>query len=193
MASSGGVEAVPDHQAVELEQRPAEARDGGESGSPAAATTTEGSRPMLLLQEQQHGDEAVVAPEQQSYAEVPASEEEPTKPQQETPVAEEEVVEPDDEEMSTRERLKRHRREMAGRVWVPRCGGRRRCSRTRWTAPSLTARWCRRACTRRAGHSSPSAARTPRTGRRRPPPPDPACCGCPRAAPDRVILLSTFH
>jgi len=123
MASSGGVEAVPDHQAVELEQRPAEARDGGESGSPAAATTTEGSRLMLLLQEQQHGDEAVVAPEQQSYAEVPASEEEPTKPQQETPVAEEEVVEPDDEEMSTRERLKRHKREMAGRVWVPEMWG----------------------------------------------------------------------
>ena len=70
---------------------------------------------------------------EQAAAEVPASEEEPAEPQQETPVAEEEEeeveVEPEaaaaagDQEMSTRERLKRHRREMAGRVWVPEMWG----------------------------------------------------------------------
>ncbi|PUZ47039.1 hypothetical protein GQ55_7G131300 [Panicum hallii var. hallii] len=137
MASSGDViEAVP--EAVEVEQQPAKACDSG-SGLPAAATTTEGSPPMLQ-EDQHHDDDTVpdadrheaVGPPEQAAAEVPAPEEEPAaEPQQEPPVAEEEEVEPeaaaaaaaDDQEMSTRERLKRHRREMAGRVWVPEMWG----------------------------------------------------------------------
>ncbi|RLM73064.1 uncharacterized protein C2845_PM15G07560 [Panicum miliaceum] len=115
MASSGDVEAVP--EAVEVEQQPAQACDGG--GLPAAATTTEWSRPML--QEEQHDDDNDTAPDADHHAaaEVPASEE------QEPPVEPEAAAAPadDQEEMSTRERLKRHRREMAGRVWVPEMWG----------------------------------------------------------------------
>ncbi|RCV33534.1 hypothetical protein SEVIR_7G098100v4 [Setaria viridis] len=123
MASSGDVEAAVD--AVEVEQ-PAKACDG-ETSSPAT-TTTEESEPVR--QEQQHEDtesdadhHEAVAPPDEAAAEVSASEE----PERQKPMVAEEEVEPeaaaDDHQESTRERLKRHRREMAGRVWVPELWG----------------------------------------------------------------------
>lgn len=88
-----------------------------------------------MLQEQHDGtaspeaddrcdDEAVQADAQASSAsEEPAA-------QQKPPVVVKEEVEPEvpaaaagDDQESTRERLKRHRREMAGRVWVPEMWG----------------------------------------------------------------------
>jgi hypothetical protein len=136
MSSSGDVvEAAVD--AVEVEPQPAEACED-ERGS-RLVTTTEGSQQPTMMQEQHddtaapdadHHDEAVaVAPlEHQAAApEVSASEE----PERQKPMAAKaEEVEPkaavaDDHHQaeSTRERLKRHRREMAGRVWVPELWG----------------------------------------------------------------------
>ncbi|OEL38171.1 hypothetical protein BAE44_0000812 [Dichanthelium oligosanthes] len=122
MASSGDVVGAV-LEPVEVEQ-PAEACDG-ESGLPAT-TTTEGSQPPIL-QEEQRDDAAPDAAHLEvavPAAEVSASEE-PAEKQK--PLVAKEVVEPEaaaavDQE-STRERLKRHRREMAGRVWVPELWG----------------------------------------------------------------------
>ncbi|CAL5027634.1 unnamed protein product [Urochloa decumbens] len=124
MASSGDVKAVL--ESVQAEQQPAEACGGGESGLPATTTTTEQSQTML---------QAVPAPasEQEAAAEVSASgsEERPRRPEQQKaapPVATKEAAAAaaDDDQAaaeSTRERLKRHRQEMAGRVWVPELWG----------------------------------------------------------------------
>jgi len=126
-------------------------------------------------------NEAVAPPErEQAAAEVPASEEEPAEPQQETPVAEEEEVEVEleaaaaaaagDQEMSMRERLKRHRREMAGRVWVPEMWGQEKLLKDwvdcavfdRPLVPTglLTARRALIAecCTRRSDRTSPASS-----------------------------------
>ncbi|CAN6228009.1 unnamed protein product [Urochloa humidicola] len=150
MASSGDVVGAA-LEAVEVQlQQPAEACDGGESGLPEK-TTTEESRPTMLQEQRRdddmateadHHDEAVApapASEQaasEASASASASEESPEQQKAAPPVAktEEEVEQPpeaaaaaaaDDDQAaeSTRERLKRHRREMAGRVWVPEMWG----------------------------------------------------------------------
>lgn len=121
MASSGDVEVVL--ESVEVEQLPVAC--DGERSSPATATTEE-SQPMLQEQQQQwqHGDMATVADHHEAVAapeQVPASasaSEEPAAEQKKPTVAKEEAGAAEEQE-STRERLKRHRREMAGRVWVP--------------------------------------------------------------------------
>ncbi|XP_062183602.1 protein BIC1-like [Phragmites australis] len=118
MASSSDLEAVPVH--VEVEQ-PAEACD---SGSGSATTTTEESEAVVQEQhgtapEPDHHDAA--APEQ--AAEV-SPWKEPEEEKQPVAKEERELKAPgDDHQESTRERLKRHRQEMAGRVWVPEMWG----------------------------------------------------------------------
>ncbi|KAJ1270875.1 hypothetical protein BS78_06G084500 [Paspalum vaginatum] len=124
MASSGNVEVVLEPAAVE--QPPVE-------GCEATASTEE-SQPMLQEQrdtapEADDHREAVAAP-QQANAEASASEEEePDELQVPAPVPNSKMkeVEPEvtggDVHESSRERLKRHRREMAGRVWVPEMWG----------------------------------------------------------------------
>ncbi|CAM0904742.1 unnamed protein product [Alopecurus aequalis] len=104
MAYSGDVEAVPEHCAA----NPAEAGMGGWAeatvkGRPVAAETTSSD----------HHD-AVETSEQAAGMSTSKEREEEKLLQ---PAAKEEEGE------STRERLKRHRREMAGRVWVPEMWG----------------------------------------------------------------------
>uniref|UniRef100_A0ACD5UQB1 Uncharacterized protein n=1 Tax=Avena sativa TaxID=4498 RepID=A0ACD5UQB1_AVESA len=107
MAYSGDVEAVPEHCAA----HPADAGMDGfaeatkKSGRPVAAETTSSDH-----------HEAVEASEQ--AARMSTSMEEREEEQKLlSPTAKEEEAE------STRDRLKRHRREMAGRVWVPEMWG----------------------------------------------------------------------
>ncbi|WVZ85539.1 hypothetical protein U9M48_032456 [Paspalum notatum var. saurae] len=130
MASSGNVEVVLEPAAV-VEQPPVEGScDDGESGLAATAASTEESQPMMLQEQEDMAPEAddhreAVAPD----AEASVPEEEPDEQQEPAPVADskEGVVEPEvtamDDQESSRERLKRHRREMAGRVWVPEMWG----------------------------------------------------------------------
>ncbi|CAL5067603.1 unnamed protein product [Urochloa decumbens] len=141
MASAGDV-VVAAQKPVEVEQQPAEAHDDrGESGLPATTTATEEER-RPVLQERRRQDNAdqheAVAPAASKQASASASEERPLRPEQQKAaptIATKEEVEPppqvaaaaaaadDDQAESTRERLKRHRREMAGRVWVPELWG----------------------------------------------------------------------
>ncbi|CAN6270294.1 unnamed protein product [Urochloa humidicola] len=136
MASSGDVGAFL--EAVVVEQQPAESCNGGESGLTAATTTTEERRPTMLQEQRQDDNDTAEHPappasSEQAAAEVSASasasEESPEQQKAAPPVATEEVEveqrsEADDQAAeSTRERLKRHRREMAGRVWVPEMWG----------------------------------------------------------------------
>ncbi|CAN6234928.1 unnamed protein product [Urochloa humidicola] len=135
MASSGNV--------MEVEKKqPAEASHGGESGLLATTTTERSHQPVL--QEQQLDDEPYAADHHEAVALAPASSEqaaalvsasEEPEQQKAPPVGAPKIeeVEPppkaaaaaadDQAAESTRERLKRHRREMAGRVWVPELWG----------------------------------------------------------------------
>ncbi|KAK1682995.1 hypothetical protein QYE76_043843 [Lolium multiflorum] len=104
MAYSGDVEAVPEHCAA----HPAEAGMGG------SAEATEKSRPVAAETTSSDHHEAVEAPEQAARMSTSMDREEEKLL---SPTAKEEEAE------STRDRLKRHRREMAGRVWVPEMWG----------------------------------------------------------------------
>ncbi|KAL6652846.1 hypothetical protein ACP70R_011771 [Stipagrostis hirtigluma subsp. patula] len=122
MASSGDVEAVAE-PGVEVEQPAAGACDGG--SAMAATTITEESGAMV---EEHHGtapepgQHEDAAPEQ-AATERSASEVESVEETKAPVAAKEEAGEPETaaggDEESAQERLKRHRREMAGRVWVP--------------------------------------------------------------------------
>lgn len=133
MASFSNVEALPETEEVVDQQ--AKACDA--EGALAAATVTEGNEATL---QEQHGGKAAPVPDHQQEVSAPehAAAEAPAAPAPEEhgdekkdhqAVAKEEVEETAaasaaaDQEESTRERLKRHRREMAGRVWVPELWG----------------------------------------------------------------------
>ncbi|KAL6885906.1 hypothetical protein ACP4OV_010167 [Aristida adscensionis] len=149
MASSGDVKVTPE-PSMEVEQL-AEAYDGGRA-SEASTTTEESGAGMVqehsgtAVHEPDHHEAA--APEPAAAPEEPEEEEmrpvaaaAPEEPEEKEmrPVA---AAAPEEEEMrpvaakkegevmkttgdqeSTRERLKRHRQEMAGRVWVPEMWG----------------------------------------------------------------------
>jgi hypothetical protein len=103
MAYSGDVEAVPEHWAA----HPDDAGMGG------LAEATEKRRPVAAETTSSDHHGAVEAPEQAAPAGMSSS----------TERDEEKLLSPAAKEESTRERLKRHRREMAGRVWVPEIWG----------------------------------------------------------------------
>jgi|UniRef100_A0A804REU1 hypothetical protein len=111
MASFSDVEALPetgevDHQAKECE---------------AETAVTEEN--LATLQEQ-HDDKAPVPYHQEVFA--PEHAGEAPAPEEHGDEKDLQVAEPKaaaDDQESTRDRLKRHRREMAGRVWVPETWG----------------------------------------------------------------------
>lgn len=104
MAYSGDVEAVPEHCAA----HPADAGMGG------LAEATEESRPVAA---ETTSSDHHQAPEQGAARMSTTTPKEREEEKLLSPTAMEEEAE------STRERLKRHRREMAGRVWVPEMWG----------------------------------------------------------------------
>uniref|UniRef100_A0ACD5U9Y5 Uncharacterized protein n=1 Tax=Avena sativa TaxID=4498 RepID=A0ACD5U9Y5_AVESA len=109
MAYSGDVEAVPEHCAA----HPADAGLGG--GFPEA--TGKSARPVAAETTSSDHHEAVEASEQAARMSTTTSKEREEEQKLLSPTAKEEEAE------TTRDRLKRHRREMAGRVWVPEMWG----------------------------------------------------------------------
>ncbi|KAK3142688.1 hypothetical protein QOZ80_4BG0349980 [Eleusine coracana subsp. coracana] len=135
MACSGDVQVVPDYgaevgQPVSVEAVPEPVMEVQKPDVEATATTKEESMKTTVMQddtapEPDQQDDAAPAPEQ-AASEVSASDEQRTE-EEKPPVAKEEEAgehtkapdEDDHHQESTRERLKRHRQEVAGRVWVP--------------------------------------------------------------------------
>lgn len=184
MASFLDVEALPETEEVDQQAKACDTE-----GALAAATVTEENE--ATLQQEQHDGKAPVPDHQEvsapeHAAEAPAPEEHaaeaPAAPapeehgdEKDQLVAKEEV-EPKaaaaDDQESTRERLKRHRREMAGRVWVPEMWGQEKLLKDwvdcavfdRPMVPTglLTARRALIAecCTRRQDRTSPSSSTT---------------------------------
>ncbi|CAD6261015.1 unnamed protein product [Miscanthus lutarioriparius] len=151
MASFSDVETVREIEEVVDQQ--AKACDAEAGALAAATVTEEndearlqqeqhdGKAPVLDHQEASAPEHAAAvapaapaAPEEHAAAEAPAAppapEEHDDEKQDQAEAKKEEVEPPEaaaaaaaDDEYSTRERLKRHRREMAGRVWVPEMWG----------------------------------------------------------------------
>jgi hypothetical protein len=142
MASSVGVQVVPE-PGVEVEQPVVvvEAFDGANGSSATMTTTKKEGSVVLPVQHDTVPEDAAAARDEQLAEEVPASDTKPDDEEEKPPAASDEAEDdehklpvgkeeaagghnkpPDEDDHqaeSTRERLKRHRMDVAGRVWVP--------------------------------------------------------------------------